>query len=232
MYRDHYGNLLLPRVVSSTPGGNSGGGLFSNLPDPWAVSPAAAASPLPRRTFHNVIPRGGSGRSPAGNGGSHVSAAAAAGAWTGWDHGMRYSAALPLHHHHHAKPSVSNDQVLYGEVLYGEGFQPFAAIASNVCLCEDYLGGTQRAAGKRNSGGGAASRRCKKCGYERPGPSSGRAGGGLRRSASEESVNGHYADPYEYTVRRQQQQQRLMLGQKPVFYDEQDEYDDLGRMQF
>jgi hypothetical protein len=148
---------------------------------------------------------------------------------------MRYSAALPLHHHHHAKPSASNDQVLYGEVLYGEGFQPFAAIASNVCLCEDYLlGGTQRAAGKRNSGGGgggAASKRCKKCGYERPGPSSGRAGG-LRRSASEESVNGHYADPYEYTVRRQAQQQRLMLGQKPVFYDEQDEYDDLGRMQF
>jgi hypothetical protein len=228
VYRDHYGNLLLPRVVSNTPG--NGGGLFSNLPDPWAVSPAAAASPLPRRTFHNVIPRGNSGRSPAGGGGSHVSAAAAAGAWAGWDHGMRYSAAHPLHHHH-AKPS--NDQVLYGEVLYGEGFQPFAAIASNVCLCEDYLGGTQRAAGKRNSGGGggggsAASKRCKKCGYERPGPSSGR-GGGLRRSASEESVNGHYADPYEYTVRRQQ---RLMLGQKPVFYDEQDEYDDLGRMQF
>ncbi len=234
MYRDHYGNLLLPRVVSSTPGGGGGGGgLFSNLPDPWAVSSAAAASPLPRRTFHNVIPRGGSGRSPAGNGGSHVSAAAAAaGAWTGWDHGMRYSAAHPLHHHH-TKHSASNDQVLYGEVLYGEGFQPFAAIASNVCLCEDYLGGTHRAAGKRNSGGGggggsASSKRCKKCGYERPGPSSGRGVGGLRRSASEESVNGHYADPYEYTVRRQ----RLMLGQKPVFYDEQDEYDDLGRMQF
>jgi hypothetical protein len=124
--------------------------------------------------------------------------------------------------------------VLYGEVLYGETFHQPVAINSNVCLCEDYIGGTQRAAGKRSGAGasvsaGKAVKRCKKCGYERPGVGGGPGRlSGLRRSASEESVNGHYTDPYEYTMRRQQ---RAMLGQKPVFYDEQDEYDDLGRMQ-
>ena len=232
VYRDHYGNLLLPRVASlsgNSGGGGGGGAIFSSHPDPWTSAHPSAVSPQPRRTFHNVIPRSG-GRGPASSGNS-------AAAWSGWDRGVRYSAAPP-HPHSHATavPSTLNDQVLYGEVLYGEAFPPFA-INSNVCLCEDYLGGTQRAAGRRSGGGSGgggggsankATKRCKKCGYDRPGVGVNR---GLRRSASEESVNGHYTDPYEYTSRRQLQQQRSLMGQKPVFYDEQDEYDDLGRMQ-
>jgi hypothetical protein len=232
VYRDHYGNLLLPRVANG-----SAAAVFTNhQPDPWTVihPTAAAVSPLPRRTFHNVIPRAGRSGPASSGGGGNVAAAAAA--WSGWERGLvRYGGAAPPHPLAGHPPSALNDQVLYGEVLYGDAFQPFAAINSNVCLCEDYLGGTQRAAaaGKRSSGGAnnKTMKRCKKCGYDRPGL---HRGGGLRRSASDESVNGHYTDPYEYTTSRRQLQQRRQLsstGQKPVFYDEQDEYDDLGTMQ-
>ena len=158
---------------------------FSN-PEPWNPH---ASSPSPRRTFHNVIPRGRSSSN-----GANLT-------WSGWDGG---GGAYP---HPHLKPTLSPDQV-YGEVQYGE-YTKFA-INGNVCMCEDSLGGTQR--GRRGS------RRCKKCGFDRPGSESYQS---IRRSLSEESLTPGVPDPYEYMRKR-----RLSYP-KPVFYDEQDEYEDI-----
>ena len=97
-------------------------------------------------------------------------------------------------------------------VLYEEGSQHYGnfAINSNVCMCEDFLQGTNR--GKKWR------KRCKKCGFDRPGfdqedlPV-------VRRSVSEESINNALYNDY---LRR-----KRMINQKPVFYDEQDEYEDI-----
>ena len=95
-------------------------------------------------------------------------------------------------------------------MLYGE----FRTINSNVCMCEDFLGGTQRP-GKKGA------RRCKRCGFDRPGAETYRS---IRRSLSEESVSAvgsSSQDPYEYMRKRR------LVYPKPVFYDEQDEYEDI-----
>ena len=177
VYRDHYGNLLLPRVGFS---GGSG-------PEPWSPH---APSPSPRRTFHNVIPRG---RSSSSHNGANLT-------WSGWDGGGGF-APVP-------KTSVAPEPVLYSDVVYGD-YQKFA-INSNVCMCEDYLGGTQR--------GRKGTKRCKKCGFDRPGSETYR---GMRRSLSEESVSAATGDPYEFLRKRR------LVYPKPVFYDEQDEYEDI-----
>ena len=81
-------------------------------------------------------------------------------------------------------------------------------------MCEDFLGGTQRP-GKKGA------RRCKKCGFDRPGADTYRS---IRRSLSEESVSAvgsSSQDPYEYMRKRR------LVYPKPVFYDEQDEYEDI-----
>ena len=174
VYRDHFGNILLPRVNG-----------YSN-PEPWNPH---GSSPAPRRTFHNVIPRGRSSSN-----GANLT-------WSGWDGGGG------VYPHPHLKPTLSPEQ-LYGEVQYGE-YTKFA-INGNVCMCEDNLGGTQR--GRRGS------RKCKKCGFDRPGSDSYRS---MRRSLSEESLTPGVPDPYEYMRKR-----RLSYP-KPVFYDEQDEYEDI-----
>lgn len=182
VYRDHFGNILVPRS-----------GSYSNATDPW---PHYSASPAqPKRTFHNVIHRG---RSAPGSSSSH---AAANRTWSGWDSGGFSPHPAP-------RSTVSNDHTIYGDVLYDE-YHNFA-INSNVCMCEDYLGGTQR--GKKGK------KKCKKCGFDRLGFEQQK---GIRRSISEESVNAGYNDPYDYMRRRR------LVNPKPVFYDEQDEYEDI-----
>eukprot|EP00092_Neocalanus_flemingeri_P003468 GFUD01003717.1.p1 GENE.GFUD01003717.1~~GFUD01003717.1.p1 ORF type:complete len:1661 (+),score=297.05 GFUD01003717.1:288-5270(+) len=181
VYRDHFGNILVPRS-----------GSYSKAADPW---PHYSASPGPKRTFHNVIHRG---RSAPGSSSSH---AVANRTWSGWDSGGFTPHPVP-------RSTVSNDHTIYGDVLYDE-YHNFA-INSNVCMCEDYLGGTQR--GKKGK------KKCKKCGFDRLGFEQQK---GIRRSISEESVNAQYTDPYEYMRRRR------LVNPKPVFYDEQDEYEDI-----
>ena len=97
-------------------------------------------------------------------------------------------------------------------VLYEEGSQPYQnfAINSNVCMCEDFLQGTNR--GKKFR------KRCKKCGFDRPGFDQEDLTV-VRRSVSEESINNALYNDY---LRR-----KRMINQKPVFYDEQDEYEDI-----
>ena len=122
--------------------------------------------------------------------------------WSGWEGpGASFSRSV-----------VSNDPSLYGDpsVLYEE-YQNFA-INSNVCMCEDYLDGTNRS--KKSK------KRCKKCGFDRLGvEQDGRTGTVVRRSVSEESINNAMYNEY---LRR-----KRMINQKPVFYDEQDEYEDI-----
>ena len=113
MYRDHFGNLLLPRVGLSAQGGGS------HIP-----------SPSPRRTFHNVIPRGRNPPPPPPPNGLNMT-------WSGWEGG---GFGPP-----HPKPP---EHVVYGDVVYGD-YQKFA-INGNVCMCEDYLGGTNRGKKERN----------------------------------------------------------------------------------
>ena len=97
-------------------------------------------------------------------------------------------------------------------VLYDEGSQHYHnfAINSNVCMCEDYLEGTTRAKKWK--------KRCKKCGFDRPGFDQEDLSV-VRRSVSEESINNALYNDY---LRR-----KRMMNQKPVFYDEQDEYEDI-----
>ena len=190
VYRDHFGNILVPR--------SSGHSEWSV--DPW---PAYSSSPAPKRTFHNVIHRNRS--APSQSSSAHGPANRT---WSGWDSG--YSA----HPAGSRSNATSHDYpAVYGDVLL-EDYHNFA-INSNVCMCEDYLGGTQR--GKKGR------KPCKKCGFDRLGSA---VQGNLRRSISEESVNGQHShnglDPYDYMRRR-----RLVANPKPVFYDEQDEYEDI-----
>ena len=186
VYRDHFGNILVPR--------SSGHSEWSV--DPW---PNYSASPAPKRTFHNVIHRNRS--APSQSSSAHGPANRT---WSGWESG--YSG----HPGGSRSTTASHDYpAVYGDVLF-EDYHNFA-INSNVCMCEDYLGGTQR--GKKGR------KPCKKCGFDRLGSA---AQGNLRRSISEESVNGQTNDPYDYMRRR-----RLPANPKPVFYDEQDEYEDI-----
>jgi hypothetical protein len=187
VYRDHFGNILVPRSSSTEWSGDP-------YAPPYAPSPAA-----PKRTFHNVIHRNRSAPSPGSS--THGPANRT---WSGWEGsaGTGYSA-----HPGGSRSTVSNDYTVYGDVLY-EDYHNFA-INSNVCMCEDYLGGTQR--GKKGK------KPCKKCGFDRLGS----AQQSMRRSISEESVNGQYTDPYEYMRRKR------LANPKPVFYDEQDEYEDI-----
>ena len=185
VYRDHFGNILVPR--------SSGHSEWSV--DPW---PNYSASPAPKRTFHNVIHRNRS--APSQSSSAHGPANRT---WSGWESG--YSG----HPGGSRSTTASHDYpAVYGDVLF-EDYHNFA-INSNVCMCEDYLGGTQR--GKKGR------KPCKKCGFDRLGSA---AQGNLRRSISEESVNGQHNDPYDYMRRRR------LANPKPVFYDEQDEYEDI-----
>ena len=159
--------------------------------DPW---PSYSASPAPKRTFHNVIHRNRS--APSSSSSAHGPANRT---WSGWEAGFSPHPAG-------SRSTAANDYTIYGDVLF-EDYQNFA-INSNVCMCEDYLGGTQR--GKKSK------KPCKKCGFDRLGSAQ---QGGLRRSISEESVNGQHTDPYEYMRRKR------LANPKPVFYDEQDEYE-------
>ena len=119
--------------------------------------------------------------------------------WSGWE------------------PGVYGDSVVYDE------YHNFA-INSNVCMCEDFLEGTHR--GKKPK------KKCKKCGNDRmmldhhQGQSS-----VMRRSISEESLSGPtvlYTDPFDLARRKQKMAAaRMGISQhKPVFYDEQDEYEE------
>ena len=185
VYRDHFGNILVPR--------SSGHSEWAV--DPW---PNYSASPAPKRTFHNVIHRNRS--APSQSSSAHGPANRT---WSGWESG--YSG----HPGGSRSTTASHDYpAVYGDVLF-EDYHNFA-INSNVCMCEDYLGGTQR--GKKGR------KPCKKCGFDRLGSA---AQGNLRRSISEESVNGQHNDPYDYMRRRR------LANPKPVFYDEQDEYEDI-----
>ena len=187
VYRDHFGNILVPR--------SSGHSEWSV--DPW---PLHSASPAPKRTFHNVIHRNRS--APSQSSSAHGPANRT---WSGWESG--YSG----HPGGSRSTAASHDYPpVYGDVLF-EDYHNFA-INSNVCMCEDYqLGGTQR--GKKGR------KPCKKCGFDRLGSA---VQGNLRRSISEESVNGQqHNDPYDYMRRRR------LANPKPVFYDEQDEYEDI-----
>ena len=110
--------------------------------------------------------------------------------WSGWEAGFSPHPAG-------SRSTAANDYTIYGDVLF-EDYQNFA-INSNVCMCEDYLGGTQR--GKKSK------KPCKKCGFDRLGSAQ---QGGLRRSISEESVNGQHTDPYEY-MRRKRLREHLVV---------------------
>ena len=184
VYRDHFGNLLVPRSSSQS----------ECSKEPW---PNYSVSPIPKRTFHNVIHRNRS--APSQGSSAHGIANRT---WSGWESGG-FSA-----HPGGSRSTVSNDHTIYGDVLF-EDYQGFA-INSNVCMCEDYLGGTQR--GKKGK------KLCKKCGFDRLGSAQQSS---MRRSISEESVNAQYTDPYEYMRRKR------LANPKPVFYDEQDEYEDI-----
>ena len=189
MYRDYYGNIVVPR--------SSGG------PDPsWP--PHYSASPAPRRTFHNVIRRGRSAPGPSSSSSSGHSGANRT--FSGWE--MAGSSYSPLQAHSRTE-LVSTDPA----VLYDEGNQHYHnfAINSNVCMCEDYLEGTNR--GKKWK------KRCKKCGFDRPGFDQAEDLTVVRRSVSEESINNALYNDY---LRR-----KRLINQKPVFYDEQDEYEDI-----
>ena len=184
MYRDYFGNIVVPRSPAS------------EAPQPW---PHYSASPAPRRTFHNVIRRGRSAPGP-----SQASSQSPANrTWSGWEGlagGPGYSRSV-----------VSTDPSVYGDpsVLYDE-YQNFA-INSNVCMCEDYLDGTNRSKKFK--------KKCKKCGFDRLGFDQDGPGTVVRRSVSEESINNAMYNDY---LRR-----KRMMNQKPVFYDEQDEYEDI-----
>jgi len=188
VYRDHFGNILIPSNVRTR---------HNSSVDAW---PHYTPSPLPKRTFHNVIHRGRSAPGNSSNTGGHV---AANRTWSGWPEGggSGFAGVQQVAH-----STLSNDPSIYGEALY-EDYKNFA-INSNMCMCEDYFAGTQR--GKKGK------KRCKKCGFDRLGTNS-----HIRRSISEESVNGQYADPYEYVRKRR------LVNPRPVFYDEQDEYEDI-----
>ena len=181
VYRDYYGNIV--PVVRHAPGSQ----------EPWPHPHAYAASPAPKRTFHNVIRRGRSAPSH-GPGPTHSLANRT---WSGWE------------------PGVFGDSVVYDE------YHNFA-INSNVCMCEDFLEGTHR--GKKPK------KKCKKCGNDRmvfdhhQGQQS-----AMRRSISEESLSGPaYTDPFDLARRKQKMAAaRMGMSQKPVFYDEQDEYEDI-----
>ena len=185
VYRDYYGNIVpVPR-----PGG-------PGSQEAWPHPHAYAASPAPKRTFHNVIRRG---RSAPSHGPSHGLANRT---WSGWE------------------PGVYGDSVVYDE------YHNFA-INSNVCMCEDFLEGTHR--GKKPK------KKCKKCGNDRmmfdhhQGPQNAAV---MRRSISEESLSGPnpgYTDPFDLARRKQKMAAaaRMGISQKPVFYDEQDEYEDI-----
>ena len=199
VYRDYYGNIVVPR-----PGGSGGPGH-----DLWPPPHHYQASPAPKRTFHNVIRRGRSAPSHQSSGHIHSLANRT---WSGWDGGGGQSAP---------GLSRSSDHNLYTDpVLYDE-YHNFA-INSNVCMCEDYLDGTNR--GKKPK------KKCKKCGYDRLGFDPQQHGSMVRRSISEESINNApsgsglgYSDPYDVMRRKH----KMMISQKPVFYDEQDEYEDI-----
>ena len=184
VYRDYYGNIVpVPRHAG---------------PDLWTHS--YAASPPPKRTFHNVIRRGRSAPSHA-PGPSHTLANRT---WSGWDGGGLRSADI----------SVYGDSVVYDE------YTNFA-INSNVCMCEDFLEGTHR--GKKPK------KKCKKCGNDRMMFDHQRQNSVMRRSISEESFTSPatiYTDPFDLTNRKQKMATKIR-SQKPVFYDEQDEYDDI-----
>ena len=135
VYRDHYGNILLPRI----PGGNSaspaeawnhrlqpssgGGGGVNNA--------SSSSPPVTRRHFQNVLPR----KQPGIGSRSNSTSAAY------WD--PAYS------------PTRQPEHLLYGEMIPGEfgerliggefverlgGDYHNFAINSNVCLCEDNVG--------------------------------------------------------------------------------------------
>ena len=186
VYRDHFGNVLVPRSSNHS----------EWSPDQWSNY---NVSPIPKRTFHNVIHRNRSAPSQVTSSSSH---GAANRTWSGWESGG-FSA-----HPGGSRSTVSNDHTIYGDVLF-EDYHNFA-INSNVCMCEDYLAGTQR--GKKSK------KTCKKCGFDRLGAAQRSS---MQRSVSEESVNGQYTDPYEYMRRKR------LANPKPVFYDEQDEYEDI-----
>ena len=187
VYRDYYGNIL---PVSQWP------------PHPPPAS-LHAASPAPKRTFHNVIRRGRS--APGAGPGPNPGHSLANRTWSGWDGG-----------------GGGGGLGLSSEAGEYHNF----AINSNVCMCEDYPDtGTSSRAGKKPR------KKCKQCGNHRL-VLDHHAAAGVRRSVSEESVNLNtvsvspgYLDPYDSYVRRRQQ--KLMSQQKPVFYDEQDEYEDM-----
>ena len=144
VYRDYYGNIVVPR-----PGTGSGGmpGSSHELWPPHHFN----ASPAPKRTFHNVIRRG---RSAPSHASGHIHSLANR-TWSGWDGGGGGQSASG-----HPRSTVSSDHNLYTDpVLYDE-YHNFA-INSNVCMCEDYLDGTNR--GKKPK------KKCKKCGYDRLG---------------------------------------------------------------
>ena len=104
------------------------------------------------------------------------------------------------HGHHRPEQTVFSD-------MTGEE-SSYHAINSNVCMCEDFLEETYR--GKKPR------RKCKKCGFDRL-KFDHKHHQSFRRSISEESLN---AEALELVSRRRR-------SKKPVFYDEQDEYEDI-----
>ena len=184
VYRDYYGNIV--PVPRHAPGVQEA---------PWPHPHTYAASPAPKRTFHNVIRRG---RSAPSHGPGHSLANRT---WSGWE------------------PGAFGDSVVYDE------YHNFA-INSNVCMCEDFLEGTHR--GKKPK------KKCKKCGNDRMMVFDHHQGQNavMRRSISEESLSGPapaYTDPFDLARRKQKMAAaaRMGMSQKPVFYDEQDEYEDI-----
>ena len=196
VYRDYYGNIVVPRP---------GQEMWSHATH---GSHPYTASPAPKRTFHNVIRRGRSAPSHT-SGHSHSLANRT---WSGWDGG----GPGPGVARSHVSSAVTSDHSLYADTQIYDDYHNFA-INSNVCMCEDYLDGTNR--GKKPK------KKCKKCGFDRLGFNHQQHS--VRRSISEESItNTGYLDQYDNGIvsggRR-----RHVISQKPVFYDEQDEYEDI-----
>ena len=194
VYRDYYGNIVVPRPSQ----------------EPWSpVSHVShySASPAPKRTFHNVIRRGRSAPSHAPSPAHSL----ANRTWSGWDGGGPQGPPRLGHGN-----TVTSDHALYAETPVYEEYQNFA-INSNVCMCEDYLDGTNR--GKKPK------KKCKKCGFDRLGFNHHQHS--VRRSISEESLTNTgamYQDQFDNMRRKHKM---MMISQKPVFYDEQDEYEDI-----